>query len=105
MAIGRSYSHSYRFITTDNPQLFHFGKLPNLTFLHLYGIGRYLPILPEDLVAEMQHLDTVGLNRVLWDVDKANPDVKLIEWPPWRLKFAVAEDFACRDDAWLMQYQ
>ncbi|KAF9464969.1 hypothetical protein BDZ94DRAFT_1254974 [Collybia nuda] len=86
------------------PLLFYLGKLPRLTFLHLYGIGRYLPIVPEDLVNEVQHLETVGLNRVLWDVDKSQAEVKLTEWPPWRLKFSVEEDFACPDDAWLMTY-
>lgn len=85
-------------------QLSQLGKLPYLTFLHLYGIGRYLPIVLEDLVSEVRHLEMVGLNRVLWDVDKSQYELKLTEWPPWRLKFSVREDFACSDDAWLMTY-
>lgn len=97
-------SDSYYYTSEELVQLFQLGKLPDLTFLHLYGIGRYLPIVLEDLVSEVRHLETVGLNRVLWDVDKSQPEVQLTEWPPWRLKFAVREDFAYPDDAWLMEY-
>jgi len=78
--------------------------MPSLSFLHLYGIGDHLPIIPEDLAADLKHINTVGLQRSLWEVVRVGSEITMIEWPPWKTKYCIAEDFQCEDDAWLFRY-
>ncbi|KAF8070718.1 hypothetical protein FPV67DRAFT_1039255 [Lyophyllum atratum] len=82
------------------PLLQRLQELPRLRFIHLYSIGRTLPIDPDDLVSDLIHLDTLGYNRCLWDVH----DRTLTQWKPWRVQYAIEEDFHRKDDAWLFKY-
>lgn len=78
-------------------------KLPRLTFLHLYSVIGRFPILLEDLV-ESNGLQTIGLNRALWSIDRVGPKILTEKFPRWKIKFCIEEDFQCDDDAWLFQY-
>ncbi|KAH9485493.1 hypothetical protein JR316_0002401 [Psilocybe cubensis] len=80
------------------------GKLPHLTFLHLYGVVVRLPILLEDLAHEAPGLKMIGLNRALWDIVRVGSEIIKNKYPRWRIKFCVEEDFLCADDAWLFKY-
>ena len=80
------------------------GKLPRLSFLHLYGIVNRLPILLEDLIAEGKALQMIGLNRAIWNIERVGSEITTNKWPRWKTKFSVAEDFSCEDDAWLFEY-
>lgn len=75
-------------------------ELPHLRFIHLYSIGRILPVDPDDLIYDFTHLDTLGYNRCLWDVQEHS----LVQWKPWRVQYAIEEDFYCEDDAWLFKH-
>jgi hypothetical protein len=79
-------------------------KLPHLSFLHLYGVTARLPILIGDLAEEAKGLNTIGLNRALWSIDRVGSDILTTKWPRWRIKFCIEEDFLCSDDAWLFKY-
>jgi len=83
-----------------DPLLRRLQGVPRLRFIHLYSIGRLLPIDPDELVTDLIHLDTIGCNRCLWDVR----DRSLIQWKPWRVQYAIEEDFRCQDDAWLFKH-
>ncbi|PPQ87473.1 hypothetical protein CVT25_008209 [Psilocybe cyanescens] len=80
------------------------GKLPRLTFLHLYGVVVRLPILLEDLAFEAKGLQMIGLNRALWDIERVGLELVKNKYPRWKIKFCVEEDFLCADDAWLFKY-
>ncbi|KAG6855671.1 hypothetical protein H0H87_012266 [Tephrocybe sp. NHM501043] len=87
-------------VTILAPLLERLKALPHLRFIHLYSQGRVLPIIPDDLVADLVHLHTLGYDRSLWDV----LDGCLIPWSPWHVRYAVDEDFDCLDDAWLFRH-
>mgnify|MGYP001442263905 CR=1 FL=1 len=78
--------------------------LPKLTFAHFYGAFGRLPILLIDVVTEVPTLQTVGLNRALWNVNRHGPELELLKWPRWKIKFCTPEDFECDDHFWLFQY-
>ncbi|KAF8161324.1 hypothetical protein B0H34DRAFT_652695 [Crassisporium funariophilum] len=79
-------------------------QLPHLSFLHLYGVEARLPLLLEDLADEGKKLQTIGLNRALWTINRVGSEIITEKWPRWKIKFCVEEDFVCDDDAWLFKY-
>lgn len=78
--------------------------MPKLTFLQLYGTVSRLPILLEDLANENEGLQTIGLNRALWDISRVGTNIITNKWPRWKIKFNTEEDFLNEDDAWLFKY-
>ena len=99
---------SFSFLTTRksyvSKKVDAIGKLPRLSFLHLYGVFNRLPILLEDLIAEGKALQMIGLNRAIWSIERVGTEITTNKWPRWKTKFSVAEDFLCDDDAWLFEY-
>lgn len=79
-------------------------QLPLLSFFHLYGVVTRLPLLLVDVASEVKTLKMVGLNRALWDINRAGPELILTKWPRWKIKFCTEEEFCCEDDAWLFKY-
>ncbi|KAG6850867.1 hypothetical protein H0H93_007485 [Arthromyces matolae] len=75
-------------------------ELPRLGFVHLYSLGRIMPIVPDDLASDLVHLHTLGYDRLLWNVEEGC----LQPWSPWRVQYAIEEDFKCIDDAWLFKH-
>ncbi|GLB37709.1 hypothetical protein LshimejAT787_0407600 [Lyophyllum shimeji] len=82
-----------------DPLMQRLQEAPHLSFVHLYSIGRLLPIDQDDLVNDLMHLDTVGCDRCLWDVHNGS----LVQWKHWRVQYAIEEDFRCQDDFWLFK--
>ncbi|KAF9486032.1 hypothetical protein BDN70DRAFT_822873 [Pholiota conissans] len=80
------------------------GKLPHLSFLHLYGVVSRLPVLIGDLAEEAPGLNTIGLNRALWSIDRVGSEILTTKWPRWKIKFCVEADFCSPDDSWLFKY-
>lgn len=81
-------------------------SLPKLTFLHLYGTVTRLPISVEELATEGKGLDTIGLNRALWSIERSGSDQELgtTKWPRWKIKFCIEDEFVNADDYWLFKY-
>ena len=81
-------------------------SLPKLSFLHLYGTTSRLPISVEQIAAEGKNLDTIGLNRALWSIERSGLDLELstTKWPRWKIKFCVEDEFVNADDYWLFKY-
>ncbi|RDB25117.1 hypothetical protein Hypma_007622 [Hypsizygus marmoreus] len=92
-------------ITCLSPLLDKLKTLQRLTFFHLYGGYSGFPVVAEDLVAELEKLEVIGINRRMWDImRKDSQSYELVEWKMWRSQFFIQEDFRYQDDAWLFKY-
>lgn len=78
--------------------------MSGLKFLHIYGTYMRLPLSAEELAMELKSLTMVGLTRALWDIDRTGPEIEVLKWPRWKVKFFAESDFHDPDDAWLFKY-
>jgi len=80
--------------------------MPVLSFLHLFGIGSYLPLTAEDLARDMKHLQIVGRQHRLWDILRpVNSEETLTQWGLRKVRWRTREDFVGNEDGgWLLKY-
>jgi len=83
------------------------GQLPYLFFLHINCGSQWeeLPISPEDLASDLKHLETLGLQGCMWDIDRTESEIVLSEWSALKVRRSVVEDFRSEDEEWLVRYQ
>ncbi|CAK5281854.1 unnamed protein product [Mycena citricolor] len=85
------------------PILSKLQRCPRLTFVHLFSCGEDpVPIHPDELAADLEHLELVGLQRSLFTIRRDAE--KHYHWRPWSVKYCIPEDFPSVDHAWLFQY-
>ncbi|KAF9446523.1 hypothetical protein P691DRAFT_673428 [Macrolepiota fuliginosa MF-IS2] len=78
--------------------------MENLEFLHIYGTYLRLPLSVEEVAMELKNITTVALTRAVWNIDRTGPDIEMVKWPRWKIKFFAESDFLDPDYAWLFKY-
>jgi len=105
MAITICWTNPWADIAILSPLWERLQQLPSLVFLNIDSGFDTLPVLAEELASELKHLEIVGLNGCLWDIDRTqdSEECSVSKWPALKVKYCVVNDFGSEDKAWIFR--